>query len=113
MLILYTGNYISLCFAFSSILNFYLSDSGFIVWVKSEIEAFVKIFSTQVFGGKTNFSTIAECVHEARTCCEKLREVGCDVTFVLDNLMEGDIRKLVQEVGDCQTEAIKQRAKVL
>ena len=85
---------------------------GFIVWVKSEIGGFVKIFSTQVFAGKTNFSTVAECVNEARTCCEKLRDVGCDVTFVLDAMLEKDIRKLVQEAGDCQIEAVKHRAKV-
>ena len=42
---------------------------AFVLWSRNELDSFVKMFTSQVFAGKTNFSIVAECVNEARTKC--------------------------------------------
>ncbi|ELU07335.1 hypothetical protein CAPTEDRAFT_141927 [Capitella teleta] len=83
--------------------------SAFVVWTKSEMLYFVTTFASQVFANKTNFTIVAECVAEARTHCNKLSEIGLEMTFTFDRLMASDVERLIQEAGDFQMEAVKHR----
>ena len=45
---------------------------AFVVWAKRELSGFMDIFRKQVFESKVTFTVVAECVHEARECCNKV-----------------------------------------
>ena len=46
--------------------------SAFIVWMKQELENFVKIFKRHVFDSKSNLATIAECISIATKHCNEV-----------------------------------------
>jgi hypothetical protein len=84
--------------------------SAFMLWSKQEVQYFVGVFASQVFVGKSNISTVAECVSEARACCEKLSVIGLELSFTLNRLFAPEVEKLIQLAGDNQVDAIRHRA---
>ncbi|ESN89846.1 hypothetical protein HELRODRAFT_194798 [Helobdella robusta] len=74
-----------------------------------ELECFVSLFNAQVFVTKSNFSTIASCVSEARKCCRVLAEQGFDMLFILDRMLGDNMKLLLQQAGDTQMDAIRHR----
>jgi len=65
--------------------------SGFIKWVRLEIENYAQIFRRQVFDSKQDFVTISKCLEYTMVYCTQLREVGLDLSFVLDKLFYQDL----------------------
>lgn len=65
--------------------------SGFIKWVQCEIENYAQIFRRQVFDSKQDFVTISNCLEHTMMHCNQLREVGLDLSFVLDKLFYQDL----------------------
>lgn len=84
--------------------------SAIVVWSHRELKIFVEMFKRQVFGGKSNLSTIAECVSLARQHCQELHSIGLDLSFTLDVFINDDINRVIQETKDQLIEAIKFRA---
>ncbi|KAJ3042059.1 exocyst complex component exo84 [Rhizophlyctis rosea] len=71
--------------------------SGFMKWVRQEVHNFGSIFRRQVFDSKQNFTTIADCLQGALERCRMLKEVGLDLTFVLDDLFHDDLVNAIDE----------------
>uniref|UniRef100_H2Z9L4 Exocyst complex component 8 n=1 Tax=Ciona savignyi TaxID=51511 RepID=H2Z9L4_CIOSA len=61
--------------------------SSFVVWSQKELSAFVDTFSQQVFGRNADISEVAECVQNAQWHCERLHNLGLDLSFLLNNLL--------------------------
>ena len=51
--------------------KYYLS--AFVIWSKSELQTFVKTFTSQVCVSKATLTMVAECVSEARKRCDQVR----------------------------------------
>ncbi|KAF9109719.1 exocyst complex component exo84 [Mortierella sp. AM989] len=59
--------------------------SAVVKWAKQEVEHFAEIHKSIVFGHElNNFQVIADCARIATDQCNKLRDVGLDLAFVLD-----------------------------
>ncbi|KAF9185216.1 exocyst complex component exo84, partial [Haplosporangium sp. Z 27] len=59
--------------------------SAVVKWAKQEIEHFADIYKNIVFGSEqSNFQVIADCAKIATEQCNKLRDAGLDLAFVLD-----------------------------
>ncbi|TPX67222.1 hypothetical protein SpCBS45565_g03925 [Spizellomyces sp. 'palustris'] len=71
--------------------------SGFMKWVNQELQNFGTIFRRQVFDSKQNFTVIADCLQHTLHHCKQLRDLGLDVTFVLDEAFHDDIVKSIKE----------------
>jgi len=84
--------------------------SVFVMWSKSELQAFVSIFKRQVFESKASLSTIAECVLLTKKHCEELTAIGLDLEFCLASLLDTAIQQVVEETKDQITEGIKYRS---
>lgn len=84
--------------------------SAFILWAKVQLEQFVQIFSKHVFTPQVSASVATECISCARQQCERLPEVGLDLSFVLNELLSSHVERLVTEMRDKLLEAIKLRA---
>ncbi|KAI8055928.1 Cullin repeat-like-containing domain protein [Syncephalis plumigaleata] len=70
--------------------------SEFMKWVQQEMDFFAEKFRRQVFFDQQPFDVIAECIKCALTECAKvmkLREIGLDISFLLEQL-------LVKNLGD-------------
>ncbi|KAI1320128.1 hypothetical protein EDD11_002100 [Mortierella claussenii] len=62
--------------------------SALVKWAKQEIEYFAEFYKNIVFGGEqTNFQVIADCAKIATEQCNKLKETGLDLVFVLDTVL--------------------------
>ncbi|XP_019637716.1 PREDICTED: exocyst complex component 8-like isoform X1 [Branchiostoma belcheri] len=84
--------------------------SAFVVWAKLELETFVGMFARQVFSSKTSLSMVAECVEMAQQYCDKLCEIGLDLTFALHSLLVKDVRRAMHDGRDQIVEAIRHRS---
>ncbi|KAI8622354.1 hypothetical protein BC830DRAFT_1089575 [Chytriomyces sp. MP71] len=80
--------------------------SGFLKWVRREIEHFGDIIRRQVFESQKNFSVIAECLDHTLHHCEMLREIGLDLTFVLNQLFHNDVVNAIEDYRRRGKEAI-------
>ncbi|KAJ3080588.1 exocyst complex component exo84, partial [Quaeritorhiza haematococci] len=80
--------------------------SGFMKWVRGEIENYGNVFRRQVFDSKQNFEVIAKCLEHTMNQCKQLRDVGLDVSFVLDKLFFDDIVRAIDEHAQRCTERI-------
>lgn len=83
--------------------------SAFVVWSRSSTRLFVDAFSKQVFDSKESLSTTAECVEVAKEHCNKLSEIGLDLTFTLQALLVKDIKAALHCYKDIIMEATKHR----
>ncbi|TPX34542.1 hypothetical protein SmJEL517_g02834 [Synchytrium microbalum] len=82
--------------------------SGFMKWVKSEIEVFVEIFRLQVFDSNQPFTVISECVQTSMEQVRQLREVGLDLGFLLERLFHnGVLRAIESHFQVCQQRVTK------
>ncbi|KAF9995134.1 exocyst complex component exo84 [Entomortierella chlamydospora] len=59
--------------------------SAVVKWAKQEIEYFGDIYKNIVFSHEMNFQVIADCAKIATDQCNKLRDIGLDLAFVLDS----------------------------
>ncbi|CAL1296570.1 unnamed protein product [Larinioides sclopetarius] len=84
--------------------------SSYIIWAKLQLEQFVQIFSKHVFTPQVSASTATECIACVRQQCDRLPEVGVDLSFVLNELLASHVERLVTEMRDKLLEAIKLRA---
>eukprot|EP00058_Branchiostoma_floridae_P005069 XP_002590557.1 hypothetical protein BRAFLDRAFT_124535 [Branchiostoma floridae] len=84
--------------------------SAFVVWAKSELETFVGMFARQVFSSKISLSMVAECVEMAQHNCDKLCEIGLDLTFALHSLLVKDVRRAMHDGRDQIVEAVRHRS---
>ncbi|KAJ3293381.1 exocyst complex component exo84 [Rhizoclosmatium sp. JEL0117] len=71
--------------------------SGFLKWVRREIENFGDIIRRQVFESHKKFSVIAECLDHCLHHCEMLRDIGLELTFVLNQLFHHDLVAAIEE----------------
>lgn len=83
--------------------------SSFVVWSRSAMKMFAGAFCKQVFDSKESLSTVAECVAVAKRHCEKLSEIGLDLTFTLQSLLFKDMKAALQSYKDIIIEATKHR----
>lgn len=67
-------------------------------WTSYEFEHFLTTFKKHVFGSNLSLSFIAECVHNIRIQCPKLRDAaGVDLTFFFDHHLQNDIERVTNE----------------
>ncbi|XP_067876311.1 exocyst complex component 8 [Heterodontus francisci] len=83
--------------------------SAFVVWSRSATRLFVDAFSKQVFDSKESLSTTAACVEVAKEHCNKLSEIGLDLTFTLQALLVKDIKAALHSYKGIIMEATKHR----
>ncbi|KAJ3396867.1 hypothetical protein HDV05_003049, partial [Chytridiales sp. JEL 0842] len=57
----------------------------------SEVEYYGDIVRRQIFESNQKFVVIAECLDHIKRNCEDLRNVGLELSFVLDQLFHEDI----------------------
>ncbi|KAJ3075450.1 exocyst complex component exo84 [Podochytrium sp. JEL0797] len=82
--------------------------SGFLKWVRREIEHFGDIIRRQVFDSQKQFGVIAECLDRTVQHCEMLRDIGLDLTFVLTQLFHNDVVAAIEEYRTRGKAAINQ-----
>ncbi|KAF9080339.1 exocyst complex component exo84, partial [Mortierella sp. AD031] len=62
--------------------------SALVKWAKQEMECFADIYKDIVFGSQqSNFQVIADCYKITQEQCDKLKDVGLDMIFVLDSFL--------------------------
>ncbi|KAJ3230788.1 exocyst complex component exo84 [Chytriomyces hyalinus] len=71
--------------------------SGFLKWVRREIEHFGDIVRRQVFESQKQFAVMADCLDHTLHHCEMLRDIGLDLTFVLSQIFHGDIVNAIED----------------
>jgi hypothetical protein len=65
--------------------------SGLVKWVQEEMEYYASMFKRQVYSlHYRDDSTVQECLKYSREHCLMLHEVGLDLKFLLDNLLQPD-----------------------
>ncbi|KAH6934430.1 hypothetical protein HPB50_024219 [Hyalomma asiaticum] len=84
--------------------------SSFVVWAKDQLQNFVKLFSNHVFTTQVSLSVATECILAVRTNCERLWEIGLDLSFFLEKLLKNDVERIITDSRDKALEAIKLRA---
>ncbi|XP_077510843.1 exocyst complex component Exo84 [Amblyomma americanum] len=84
--------------------------SSFVVWAKDQLQNFVKLFSNHVFTTQVSLSVATECILAVRTHCERLWEIGLDLSFFLEKLLKNDVERIISDSRDKALEAIKLRA---
>ncbi|KAH8041954.1 hypothetical protein HPB51_019695 [Rhipicephalus microplus] len=84
--------------------------SSFVVWAKDQLQNFVKLFSNHVFTTQVSLSVATECILAVRTHCERLWEIGLDLSFFLEKLLKNDVERIITDSRDKALEAIKLRA---
>ncbi|KAJ3218340.1 exocyst complex component exo84 [Dinochytrium kinnereticum] len=70
--------------------------SGFLKWVRQEVERFGSTVRRQVFEANQPFDTIAFCLEHITLHCKQLKDVGLDLHFVLDHLFFSDIVRAIE-----------------
>ncbi|KAL2919873.1 exocyst complex component exo84 [Polyrhizophydium stewartii] len=70
--------------------------SGFMKWVTGEITHFTDTLRRQVFDSHQRFSVIADCLMSTLDHCQQLRDVGLDLTFLLDKIVLADIANAIE-----------------
>ncbi|KXS17582.1 hypothetical protein M427DRAFT_54516 [Gonapodya prolifera JEL478] len=80
--------------------------SGFLKWVKTEIEQYAAIFRRQIFDAGQNFAVIADCLQATVEQSRTLREVGLDLNFMLEHLFLDDILNAIDAYGRRCYEAV-------
>ncbi|KAI8907175.1 hypothetical protein EDD86DRAFT_227746 [Gorgonomyces haynaldii] len=65
--------------------------SGFMKWLQQEIKYFTETLRKQVFTSKQEFPVIAECLLTTLDHIQELRDVGLDLTFLMDTIIYQDI----------------------
>ncbi|TPX74556.1 hypothetical protein CcCBS67573_g04173 [Chytriomyces confervae] len=80
--------------------------SGFLKWVRREIEHFGDIVRRQVFESQKQFAVMADCLDHTLHHCEMLRDIGLDLTFVLSQIFHGDIVNAIEDYRRRGKEAI-------
>ncbi|KAI8919725.1 hypothetical protein BC831DRAFT_480271 [Entophlyctis helioformis] len=81
--------------------------SGFMKWVAGEITHFTDTLRRQVFDSHQAFSVIADCLMSMLNHCQQLRDVGLDLTFLLDQIVFEDIAKAIDSHFSECVEAIE------
>ncbi|KAI9344811.1 hypothetical protein DFJ73DRAFT_839749 [Zopfochytrium polystomum] len=71
--------------------------SGFLRWVRTEIENYGDIVRRQVFESRQPFAVIADCLDSSMNHCAQLRQVGLDLTFVLEQLFHRDVVAAIED----------------
>ncbi|XP_077533024.1 exocyst complex component Exo84 [Haemaphysalis longicornis] len=84
--------------------------SAFVVWAKNQLQGFVKLFSNHVFTTQVSLSVATECIVAVRTHCDRLWEIGLDLSFFLEKLLKNDVERIITDSRDKALEAIKLRA---
>ncbi|XP_076355366.1 exocyst complex component Exo84 isoform X2 [Tachypleus tridentatus] len=84
--------------------------SAYVVWSRKQLQQFVQTFSRHVFTTQVSLRTAAECVALVKGHCDQLVEIGLDILFVLSNLLQADVERVITESRDKMLEAIKLRA---
>ncbi|KAI8803168.1 hypothetical protein BJ742DRAFT_872731 [Cladochytrium replicatum] len=92
----FDGEVVSYINKLSEIVFRTIRNTCFVRWVKNEIENYATIFRMQVFDGRQNFMAIENCVQATLRHGRQLRDVGLDMTFVLDLLFFEDLAKAVE-----------------
>ncbi|XP_074626269.1 exocyst complex component 8-like [Acropora palmata] len=85
--------------------------SAFVVWANSELKHFVTRFSCQVFRGEMGLAAIGVCLSMAKQQCEKLHEIGLDLTFSMLQMLERDIVKAFLDTRDQMLKFARHKAK--
>eukprot|EP00117_Sycon_ciliatum_P001219 scpid57469/ scgid0291/ Exocyst complex component 8 len=86
------------------------SASAFVVWCLDELSDFVQRFGSQVFGGGNTLSVVAECVHTAAQYCDKLKDVGLELTFQFRSQILSDLSLCLGDSREQLVEQLRHRA---
>ncbi|XP_020606527.1 exocyst complex component 8-like isoform X2 [Orbicella faveolata] len=78
--------------------------SAFVVWANTELQHFVSRFSCQVFRREMGVAAIGVCVSMAKQQCEKLHEIGLDLTFSMQQML---LRDIVEALLDTRDQMVK------
>ncbi|KAI8843644.1 hypothetical protein BC829DRAFT_400805 [Chytridium lagenaria] len=92
--------------------DWYNVASGFLKWVRREVERFGSTVRRQVFEAKQPFDTIAVCLEHITLHCKQLRDVGLDLHFVLDHLFFNDIVRSIEGYAEIIKLELFSRSKV-
>lgn len=81
--------------------------SGFMKWLQQEIKCFTETLRRQVFSSKQDFPVIAECLLSTLDHVQELRDVGLDLTFMMDKIINEDIIKAIHNYAtECNTKIV-------
>ena len=74
--------------------------SGFMKWLQKELLLFTETLRRQVFASKQEFTVIAECLLTTLEHVQELRDVGLDITFMMDQIINKDILDAIETYSD-------------
>ncbi|ORX62655.1 hypothetical protein DM01DRAFT_1330781 [Hesseltinella vesiculosa] len=70
--------------------------SGFMTWVREQTEVYAEIYKRQVFyQNQLSCKVIAECFKSMLDHCATLRKVGVDLKFVLEDVLQDNIKETI------------------
>eukprot|EP00127_Corallochytrium_limacisporum_P001111 Clim_evm22s39 gene=Clim_evmTU22s39 len=72
------------------------SRSSFMVWTMHEMEKFIEMISAQLFSG-VSVDIVSECVDIISTHCDRLRQIGIDVRFVLARMLAQEVTEMIEK----------------
>ncbi|RKP08157.1 Cullin repeat-like-containing domain protein [Thamnocephalis sphaerospora] len=70
--------------------------SSFMRWLQQEMEFFAEKFRRRVFFDQQTFAIVAECMQRAINECGKLREIGLDVNFMLEQMLVKNLSETIE-----------------
>jgi len=84
--------------------------SSFIVWLHNELQHFANKFSHQVFTRNSQLSDISTCIKTSLEGCERLFNIGIDLSFDLQHMFIKDLMSAMFDTRDQLLEKSKLKA---
>ena len=84
--------------------------SAFVVWLHNELQHFADKFTRQVFTRNSSLQGVALCINIALTQCERLYNIGIDLTFDLQHMFLKEVMSAIFDTRDQIMERAKLKA---
>ena len=84
--------------------------SAFVVWLHTELQHFADKFTRQVFTRNSSLQSVGLCINLALIQCERLSNIGIDLTFDLQHMFLKEVMSAVFDTRDQIMERGKSKA---
>lgn len=84
--------------------------SAFVVWLHNELQHFADKFTRQVFTRNSSLQGVGLCISIALTQCERLSNIGIDLTFDLQHMFLKEVMSAIFDTRDQIMERAKLKA---
>lgn len=84
--------------------------SAFVVWLHNELQHFADKFTRQVFTRNSSLQGVGLCINIALTQCERLSNIGIDLTFDLQHMFLKEVMSAIFDTRDQIMERAKLKA---